>query len=90
MGDPEIMATKAGQGILDNDSQYSTNADMGSFGKSNQGRKCRKEEVRISQGNDKKLYVGPSTKKMGLQEEMRPGVTQMADSHKPSSTGPKQ
>ncbi|GLU13170.1 hypothetical protein SLE2022_298150 [Rubroshorea leprosula] len=90
MDDPKTMANKAGQGNLENDSQFSTNAEKGSFGKSNQKIKSTIEEGRRShgseEGNDRVLFAGPSTKEMGLQEEMGPRVD---DPNKPSIVGPK-
>ncbi|GLU19132.1 hypothetical protein SLE2022_353970 [Rubroshorea leprosula] len=89
MEDLELTVNKADQGNLENDSQLSTNAEKGSFGKSNQKRKNTTKEGSRSSGSeeeyDRVLADGSPIKEMGLQEEAGPRVD---DPLKPPLAGP--
>ncbi|GKV17348.1 hypothetical protein SLEP1_g27863 [Rubroshorea leprosula] len=94
VADPDIVTNKADQGNFENDSQLSTNADMGSYGKSYQKRKNKVVEDNRRCGEVeryvKDLNDGLPTKEMGLEKDTRPRDPQPVDLQEPTNTGPEE
>ncbi|GLT88306.1 hypothetical protein SLE2022_063390 [Rubroshorea leprosula] len=94
VADPDMVNNKAEQGMFENGSQSSTNADMGSHGKSYQKSRNKTVEHRRScreaEKYTKEIRIGLPTKDMGPEVDIGLRDPQPTNLQGPMNTGPEE